>query len=197
MMSPEAENESLSSERDVRDAVQTIIDRLIVFDFATKQRILRTVSTFFDLATPQARHAETPVPTTRPLREPHFGNDEELNPKDFLFQKEPSTDVDRVACLAYYLTHYRDTPHFKTADISRLNTEAAQMKFSNAAYAVANAMKVGLLVAAGKGQRQLSAMGERYVEALPDTAAAKEVRASMGKKRADNKKKKAKTKAKR
>ena len=47
------------------------------------------------------------------------------SPKDFLFRKEPNTDVERVACLAYYLTHRRGTNHFKTIDISKLNTEAA------------------------------------------------------------------------
>ena len=84
-----------------------------------------------------------------------------------------------MVCLAYYLAHFRDTPHFKTTDISRLNTEAAHAKFSNPSYTVANAANAGLLVSAGKGAKQISAMGERYVEALPDRNAAKEVKASM------------------
>ena len=185
-----SEQASLTAEHDVRDAVQTIIDQLIGFDPGTKQRILRTVGTFFDVSAHSFKQTDNPPSATRPLREPHFGEDAELSPKDFLFQKEPATDVDRVACLAYYLTHFRDTAHFKTVDISRLNTEAAQMKFSNAAYAVTNATNAGLLVSAGKGQKQLSAMGERYVEALPDTLAAKDIRASMGKKRSNGKRSK-------
>lgn len=55
-------------------------------------------------------------------------------PKEFMVQKRPRTDIERVACLGFYLTHYRDTPHFKTLDISKLNTEAAQPKFTNAAW---------------------------------------------------------------
>jgi len=47
-----------------------------------------------------------------------------MSPKDFLLEKQPRTDVERIACLAYYLTHYRATPHFKTIDLSILNTEA-------------------------------------------------------------------------
>ena len=94
-----------------------------------------------------------------------------------------------MACLAFYLTHYQDTAHFKTVDISRLNTEAAQMKFSNAAYAVTNATNAGLLVSAGKGYKQISAMGERYVEALPDMEAAKGIRTNMRKKRSNSKRK--------
>jgi hypothetical protein len=39
------------------------------------------------------------------------------------------------------------------------------------------------LAPAGKGAKQLSAQGERYVEALPNRASAKEVLASMGRRR--------------
>jgi len=82
-----------------------------------------------------------------------------------------------MVCLAYYLTHFRDLPHFKTNDLTILNTEAAQRKFSNPTFATQNAMRDGFFVPATKGgHRQLSAMGERYVQALPDRAAASEVR---------------------
>ena len=83
--------------------------------------------------------------------------------------------MERVACLAYYLTHHRDISHFKTVDISALNTEAAQPKFSNASMAVDNASKAGLLVQAVKGAKQLSASGEHYVQLLPDRDAAREM----------------------
>src|SRR5207248_8085715 len=103
------------------------------------------------------------TPASQSAAAPTFSDRSELSPKQFLFQKQPRTDVERVACLAYYLTHYRATSHFKTIDISQLNTEAAQVKFSNTAYAVVNAMNAGFLASAGKGFKQLSAMGERYV----------------------------------
>ena len=106
---------------------------------------------------------------------PHFGDRDELPPKEFMFQKQPRTDIERIACLAYYLTHYRDTRQFKTIDLSKLNTEAAQIKFSNTAFAVVNATNAGFLVAAERGSKQLSAIGELYVEALPDRDKAKEV----------------------
>lgn len=91
-----------------------------------------------------------------------------------MLQKKPHNDVDRITCLAYYLTHYRETPSFKTLDLSKLNTEAGQVKFSNAALASANAVRAGLLILVGKGNKQISALGELYVQALPDMAAAKE-----------------------
>jgi hypothetical protein len=103
-----------------------------------------------------------------------FSEDRTLSAKEFILEKKPVTDSERVACLAYYLTHYQATPHFKTLDISKLNTDAAQIKFSNAAQAVENATKAGLLVQATKGQKQLSANGEIYVQALPDRVAARD-----------------------
>jgi hypothetical protein len=92
-----------------------------------------------------------------------------------MFEKQPRTDVDKVACLAYYLSHYRDTPHFRTLDISKLNTEAAQVKFSNPAVAVDNAVKRNFLVPAPKGNKQLSTLGEQFVQALPDRDKAKAI----------------------
>jgi hypothetical protein len=90
-----------------------------------------------------------------------------------LLEKRPQTDVERIACLAYYLTHYRDQPQFKTLDLSKLNTEAAQIKFSNAAKAVDNAAGSHFLMQAGQGKKQISAIGELYVQALPDRSAAR------------------------
>jgi hypothetical protein len=105
----------------------------------------------------------------------HFSENRSMSPKEFVREKSPQKDTDRIACLAYYLTHYKDTPHFKTLDLSTLNTEAAQPKFSNAAVAVDNATKAGLLVPAVKGKKQLSAAGELFVQALPDRDQAKKV----------------------
>jgi hypothetical protein len=62
---------------------------------------------------------------------------------------------------------------FNTLDISKLNTEAAQVKFSNPSVAVNNAALAGFLVQAGKGDKQISSIGELYVQALPDRDAAK------------------------
>ena len=68
-------------------------------------------------------------------------------------------------------------------DLSILNTEGAQSKFSNAAYAVENATKLGYLVPGTKGHKQLSAIGEKFVLALPDRDAAKEVMSNARRKR--------------
>ncbi|MBU2621824.1 MAG: hypothetical protein KKD92_05855 [Proteobacteria bacterium] len=143
-------------------------------------RTLQSVATFLNISLQGTALIMNSGPTSSTLAvdspslgASSFSEDRSISPKDFIRDKAPRSDVDRVACLAYYLTHYKDTPHFKTLDISTLNTEAAQPKFSNASVAVENAVKAGILVQATKGNKQISAAGERYVQYLPDQAAAK------------------------
>lgn len=93
-----------------------------------------------------------------------------------MVEKQSNTDMERVACLAYYLPHYRDAHRFKTTDISKLNTEAAQIKQSNASNAINNGVRHGYLAPAEKGLKQLSAQGEKYVEALSGREAAKNLK---------------------
>lgn len=109
-----------------------------------------------------------------------FSGRKDLSPKQFMLEKQPRTDVERLACLAYYLTHYRDTPQFKTIDLSKLNTEAAQRKFSNATVTAKNAARTRYFVPASKkGHRQLSADGEQIIAALPDREAIAAIRQRM------------------
>jgi hypothetical protein len=100
-----------------------------------------------------------------------------MSPKEFLFAKQPLTDVERIACLAYYSSYFRGKPDFKTADLTKLNTEAAQLRFADASNTSYNALKGGYLDQSSKGKRRLSAGGARFVRALPDRRAAK---AAMG-----------------
>lgn len=154
-----------------------------------KIRLLRTITTYFNLNTPIVRPAELSPSVQRPAtelsftRQPSFSDHEDLSPKEFLQQKAPNTNIERVACIAYYLNHYRDTVHFKTNDITRLNTEAAQSKIGNMTDAVNNATKKGFLAPAGKGMKQLSADGEQFVDALPDRESAKAVLKKFAKRR--------------
>lgn len=96
--------------------------------------------------------------------------------KSFLASKRPNSDVERIAVLAFYLDRHKQTRAFKTSDLTKLNTEAAGSKFSNAAYAVNNAAKQGFLTAAGGGKKQITPRGESLVEALPNREAVKAAR---------------------
>jgi hypothetical protein len=89
--------------------------------------------------------------------------------KAFLKRKHPTTVVQRIACLAYYVTHQRKTPHFKTRDLTDLNTEAASGEIGNPAQAVENATKQNqFLSPVGKGRKQITVVGEDVVDALPN-----------------------------
>ncbi|MBC7101686.1 MAG: hypothetical protein H5U13_00450 [Parvibaculum sp.] len=106
------------------------------------------------------------------------GLGDDVSPKEFVKSKAPVSDVQRVACLAYYLTRFRQVAAFKSRDITELNTEAAGPKF-NISRAVDNATKQsGFLSQAGKGQKQITAYGEEFVEALPDQEVASQVTVS-------------------
>jgi hypothetical protein len=91
-----------------------------------------------------------------------------LTAKSFLAQKDPQTDAERITCLAYYLTHYKATSRFKTKALATANVDAAQPKFSNPAVAVMNAAGSKYLSAAGGGDKQITVLGEKLVDALPD-----------------------------
>lgn len=162
-------------------ALNQVIEALRDLESDARQKVLRAVVQFFDLDAPvQAARIDSVAPQTvssMPTSAdiPKYSDTPTTSPKEFIRSKQPQTDVEKVACLAYYLTHYRDLPHFKTLELSKLNTEAAQPKFSNAAKASANALQYGYLASAGRGGlRQISAAGEEFVRVLPDRDLAKE-----------------------
>ena len=116
------------------------------------------------------------------------------SPKSFMAQKRPSSGIERVACLAYYLDRYRGTQQFKTRDLTKLNTEAAQPTLSNAAVFARNAVDAQYLSKAGGGAKQITVLGEAIVDALPDrekVKAAIETHRSGRNKRAARRRKKA------
>jgi hypothetical protein len=163
------ENDSRSPAHALNEVIRILND----LDEEARSRVVETIATFFHVDTrAPARIRSDVLSNGRPNR-PEFSSEYTPTPKDFLIEKQPRTDVERIACLAYYLTHYREAPYFKTLDLAKLNTDAAQPKFSNAAYAATNAANMGYLAPAEKGQRQLSAAGEQFVRALPDREAAK------------------------
>jgi hypothetical protein len=94
-------------------------------------------------------------------------------PKTFMTAKKPKTVQERIACLAYYLTHNRNVAKFKTKDLTSLNSDAAQPKISNPAFFVRNAANAQFLALAGGGSKQITARGEALVVALPDREAVK------------------------
>ena len=174
-----------ANDQSVYEILDKVIEVLLPLAPSSRLRVYRTVGTFFgfeDSYPKVDRNTDSRV-LSNVSREPQFSSSEEPTPKEFLLQKKPNTNVERVACLAYYLAHYRGVQQFKTIDINKLNTEAAQTKLSNASQTVIDAVRAGYLADAAKGMKQLSAEGEQYVKVLPDRDAAKEVRPRMPKRR--------------
>lgn len=100
---------------------------------------------------------------------------ETIEPKTFMASKRPGSDMERITCLAYYLTHFRNITQYKTQDLTALNIEAAQPRFTNATVAAKNAVKENYLSIAGGGKRQIASKGEAIVEALPSRDKVKKV----------------------
>ncbi|MGD9736251.1 MAG: hypothetical protein AB7V58_11705 [Solirubrobacterales bacterium] len=112
------------------------------------------------------------------------GAGSQADPKSFMADKQPETDIERVTCLGYYISKYRNQRVFKTADLTELNVEAAGRAIGNPAQAVDNATrKSGYLASAGKGLRQVTRVGEEVVEALPDRDKVKSIMAKAPKRR--------------
>jgi hypothetical protein len=119
------------------------------------------------VASPGPVSAPAYAQTSMPYASPAMGG-EPPSPEEFLATKRPKTNAERVACLGFYLSEYRGTPHFKTTDIVALNTEAAQSRMLNAARDLDNAERSsGYLASAGTGKKQISSRGKALVRALP------------------------------
>jgi hypothetical protein len=170
--------------KDDFESLRQLIECLRPFDEAGKIHLLKSAITFLRLDSAFSAKQNSLISSTSqtvPLavHQQAFSERIEMSPKQFLFEKQPNNDIERVACLAYYLTHYRNMPEFKTLDISQINTEAAQPKFSNASVPVDNARQRGFIVIASGGKKQLGALGEQFVHALPDREATKKVLEKM------------------
>ncbi|WP_329358570.1 hypothetical protein [Streptomyces anulatus] len=158
-------------------AMQKAYDALKSLDGERKGRVIKWLmeSLAMDVS---VRLGEEPEPSG-PLAEQERSacaqaERREVSVRDFISQKKPQSLVERVACLGYYLTHYRDQPHFRAPDIVQLNTDAAAHKFGNPSRDIDNADRQnGYLVTAGSGLKQITPRGEAVVEALPDREAVK------------------------
>jgi hypothetical protein len=177
------------------DAAKTILHALEPFDEEQRRFILKTVTDRLGLPPAQGNNLGNggASATGNVAQSSVTSNTGLLNgqtPKQFLKAKLPKTDVQRIACLAYYLTHARNQPHFKTGDLTQLNTDAGGIRMSNPSLAVSNAtVQNGFLAPVGQGNKQITGLGEDVVVALPDQEAVKTALASQRKPRKKSAKK--------
>ena len=110
-------------------ALQTVIGALQPLDSEARTRILASVATFLRAPAQEAAHADSSREAIAGGMDrsvpPPYSESAVMSPKEFLLEKQPRTDVERIACLAFYLTYYEETPSFRTLDLSKLNMRAS------------------------------------------------------------------------
>src|SRR5262245_51046218 len=104
----------MAQAEDDLEALGKILNTLQSLPFERRRRIVKTLMSLLDIApdeqisTPSGFDdptAQSPLHPRGHSRVP-FSQERSITPKDFLLQKQPRTDVERIACIAYYLTHY-------------------------------------------------------------------------------------------
>jgi hypothetical protein len=149
-------------------AMDTAFNALSSLKPDEKRRVLTWLWEKLEVGGAPPAGAQLPAGTAAAVNPPNVATPGNLTAKSFLAQKDPKTDAERITCLAYYLTHHKATPRFKTKALANANVDAAQPKFSNPAVAVMNAAGSKYLSAAGGGEKQITVLGEKLVDALPD-----------------------------
>lgn len=114
------------------------------------------------------------------------------DPRDFIRIKRPATDVQRVACLGYYLVHTTGQPGFTSKDVATAHTNSGGSKI-NLTRALDNATRKSKYISnRSSREKQLTTLGEDVVNALPDQEAVKtieaEAKSGRGKKKKKSKK---------
>lgn len=111
----------------------------------------------------------------------------------FIRIKRPTTDVQRVACLGYFLVQTTGQPGFSSKDVGKAHTDSGGSSI-NMTRAIDNATRQAKYLSnRGPKEKQLTTLGEDVVVALPDQLVVKEAEAAAkgrGKRRAKKKSKK-------
>ncbi|XOB42409.1 MAG: hypothetical protein ACKKMP_03560 [Candidatus Nealsonbacteria bacterium] len=150
-------------------------ERIDIIDFALKQLGIRQLSLSPKGISPEKE--EVP-PVSKSIDK-------------FVAEKNPKDQYQRVAVLAYYLKHSEKVNEFKNKEIDLANRRARQAKIGNPADVIGKAeTRYGFLTKGVKTGRQLSTLGEKIVDALPDHEKVKAIIKSSKKPRKRAKKRK-------
>jgi hypothetical protein len=183
------------------DSLKAVLHALEPLDDTQRRFVLKTVAERMDVAMATSPSAGSGKEQAHPQVGAHPGGSaaraggsddssgsgkilDGQTSKQFLKSKAPTTDVQRITCLAYYLTHARGQAQFKTGDLIKLNVDAGGSTMSNPSMTVGNATSLSkYLAAVGNGKKQVTSLGEDVVDALPSQEAVKSVLASRRKPR--------------
>ncbi len=96
----------------------------------------------------------------------------------FIRIKRPATDVQRVACLGYFIVQTSGNPGFSSKDVTKAHTDSGGSSL-NMTRALDNATRAAKYLSnRGPKEKQLTTLGEDVVVALPDQQAVKSVETS-------------------
>lgn len=158
------------------EALRAVLEALEPLEAKSREFVFKTAAERLELALdtvpPEVGGRNATTPASNRVREPG----DQPTSKQFLREKKPTSDIQRVAVLAYYLTHYGEKETFNTQDIVQLNTDAGGTKIGNPHRAVDNATRQArILIPVAGGNKKITTHGEDLVDALPDQDAIKEV----------------------
>ena len=99
--------------------------------------------------------------------------------RSFIRIKRPATDVQRVACLGYFVLQTTGQQGFSSKEVAQANVNSGSSKI-NLTRALDNATRQSkYLSSRGGNSKQLTTLGEDVVDALPDQQAVDELEAAV------------------
>src|SRR4051812_22353960 len=101
----EEETEASEQQDELRRLTESLPTAVSLFSALSQEnrnKLLQSLATIFDLHVGATRLPAAPEPRGErgSAQSGHFSEDRSLSAKDFVMQKQPRTDVERVACLA-------------------------------------------------------------------------------------------------
>jgi hypothetical protein len=163
----------MSSKPDDLDAIRTIAEALKQFDANEQERIIRWTREKLGLLAPKESSTEASRGTQSEQNRRDAGT---IDIKTFVTQKNPSSDNQLAATIAYYYA-FR-APQAKESINSVDLRQACRLiygtsKLKNPAQTLINAHNSGLLDKAGDGAYRVNTVGENLVAmTLPSTSSA-------------------------
>jgi hypothetical protein len=168
-------------------ALVAVVSSLEPLNDQDRQWVLQSAASKFALTVPvvggQASAASVSTVVTTPSGASGATADAQSaiarkDPRAFIRIKKPATDVQRVACIGYYLVQTTGQQGFTSKAISTAYTDSGGSKI-NMTRALDNATRGSkYLSTRGPGEKQLTTVGEDVVHALPDQAAVRAVEAA-------------------
>jgi|SRR5438067_8966352 len=178
-----------AKKNDSTGALVTVVAALEALNDADRNWVLQSAASKFTLTLQAAAGAGQAgagianTVTAAPLVGPATTADVQaaITRKDaraFIRLKKPTTDVQRVACLGYYLVQTTGQHGFTSKAISTAHTDSGGSSI-NMTRALDNATRQAKYLSnRGPREKQLTTLGEDVVDALPDQAAVKAIEAA-------------------